>query len=29
MSEGDKVWKFEYISNHIEAIEFLQSINLL
>jgi len=29
MEEGDKVWKHHYLSNHIEAIEYLQKINLL
>lgn len=27
--EKDKTWKFEYLSNYIEAVEYLQSINLL
>jgi hypothetical protein len=29
MEETDKVWKHQSLSNHIEAIEFLQSKNLL
>jgi hypothetical protein len=27
--ESDKTWKYEFLSNHIEAIEFLQSKQLL
>ena len=27
--EGDKTWKYHYLSNHIEAVEFLQKIELL
>jgi len=29
MEESDKVWKHHYLSNHIEAIEYLQKINLI
>lgn len=29
MEENDKTWKYHYLSNHIEAIEYLQKINLL
>lgn len=29
MEVGDKVWKEYYLSNHIEAIEYLQAKNLL
>ena len=29
MEDSDKVWKHHYLSNHIEAFEYLHSINLL
>lgn len=29
MEDTDKVWKYQHISNHIEAIEFLKNKNLL
>jgi len=29
MEETDKTWKYHFLSNHIEAIEYLQAINIL